>query len=64
MIPRDYRKTGWVELHSIRNKFMVNKMQRILLSRPVDDIDAQIRIVDRHIRDFNKPPYWKRTSKP
>ena len=62
MIPRDYRNVGWVELHSIRNKLMRNKSVRLLKNKPFDHIDHQLKIVQKHIDNFNKPPYIKRRT--
>lgn len=64
MIPRDYTTVGWVGLHSIRTKLMQNKLTRVLKGETFTHIDEQIRIVQKHIDNFNKPPYWKRKAKP
>lgn len=60
MIPRDLTKLDWNELHALRNKFTRNKSMRLLMGESYAHIDAQLRIVDRHIANFNQPPYIKR----
>lgn len=63
MIPRDYSNTGWLELHAIRNRLRINMSKRLLKNKPSHDIDAQLRLVQKAIDQFNLPPYMKRPKK-